>query len=457
MTFRHPLARSAVYRSAGAPERRAAHLALAEATDRGVDPDRRAWHLAAAAAGPDEEVARELELLGGPGAGARRLRRRGRVPAACGRADRRSRRGAPTERSPPPQASLGAGAFDVARGCWRPRRPDRSTSSGAPASTCSRPRSRSPRAAAATLRLLLLQAARRLETLDVRLARNTYLDAWAAALFAGRLARAGGSLLDVSRAAATAPAPADPPPPCDLLLDGLALIFTDGRSAATPVLRRAVAAFAGPEVSVEEMLRWGWLASRAANFLWDYDRGLEIGMRAVQLARDSGALEVLAAADNACGQAAAFGGDFALAAQLIAEVEAVKEATRTRIAPHAAIALAGIRGREAEASELIDGVITEATAARPGHRRPVRALGERRAHERPRPLRGGARGGRGGERGHTGAVHRRVGAERADRGRHAGPATPSSRADALARLGEHTRGHRHRLGARPPRPGAARC
>ena len=53
--------------------------------------------------------------------------------------------------------------------------------------------------------LLLLQAARKLEPLDVRLARDTYLDAWAAALFAGHLASAGGSLLDVSRAAAPRP------------------------------------------------------------------------------------------------------------------------------------------------------------------------------------------------------------------------------------------------------------
>jgi ATP/maltotriose-dependent transcriptional regulator MalT len=89
-------------------------------------------------------------------------------------------------------------------------------------------------------------------------------------------------------------------------------------------------------------------------------------MRAVQLARDAGALEVLAAADNACGQAAAFGGDFATAALLTAEVDAVKEATRTRIPPHAAIAVAGIRGREAEAAELIDGVITEAIAGGQG-------------------------------------------------------------------------------------------
>jgi ATP/maltotriose-dependent transcriptional regulator MalT len=213
--------------------------------------------------------------------------------------------------------------------------------------------------------LLLLQAARKLETLDVRLSRDTYLDAWGAALFAGRMASAGSGLLDVSRAVAAAPE-ADPPLPRDLLLDGLALVFTEGRGAATPVLRDAVAAFASAEVSVEEMLRGGWLATRAANILWDYDSCLEIGARVVELARDSGALAVLAAAANGCGQTYALGGELTRAALLAAELDAVREATGSRVAQFAAIALAGVRGREDEASELIGGTISAATAGGQG-------------------------------------------------------------------------------------------
>jgi DNA-binding CsgD family transcriptional regulator len=114
------------------------------------------------------------------------------------------------------------------------------------------------------------------------------------------------------------------------------------------------------------MVRWGWLATRAANFLWDYDAGLEIGMRAVEIARGRGAVEDLAVVDNAVGQAAAFGGDFAAAELLIAEVDAVKEATGTRIPRHAALALAGIRGDQVEAGELAGGLIAAATAGGQG-------------------------------------------------------------------------------------------
>jgi DNA-binding CsgD family transcriptional regulator len=362
--FRHPLARSAAYRSADAPERRAAHAALAEVTSPQDDPDRRVWHLAAAAAGPDEAVARELERSAG------RARARGGLAAAAAFLQRAVALTAdPARRADralaAAQAALGAGAFGVARRLL-------AVAETGPLDDLKRARLDLLQAEVAFAEsrggdapLLLLQAAKKLEQLDVRLARDTYLDAWCAALFAGRLAR-GGSLLDVSRAVAAAPPPTGAPRACDLLLDGFSLVFTGGRPAATPMLRRAVAAFASPGISVEEMLRWGWLASRAANYLWDYDSCVRIGARAVQLARDAGALESLPVADNAYGQALAFGGDLTNAALLIAEVDAVKEATGTHIAPHAALAAAGIRGREAETSALIDSIVTDATAGGQG-------------------------------------------------------------------------------------------
>ena len=199
VTFRHPLARSAVYRSVSGPERRAAHSALAEVTNRDVDPDRRAWHLAAAAAGPDEEVARELELSaaraqarGGLAAAAALLQR---AVALTGDPARRADRALAAAR-----ASLGAGAFDAARRLL-------ATAEAGPIDDLGQARVDRLQAEVAFAQnrssdapVMLLQAARKLETLDVRLSRDTYLDAWTAGLFAGRLAAAGGSLLDVSRA-----------------------------------------------------------------------------------------------------------------------------------------------------------------------------------------------------------------------------------------------------------------
>jgi DNA-binding CsgD family transcriptional regulator len=357
--FQHPLVRSAVYRSASDLDRRAAHEALADATDAALEPDRRAWHRAQITPGPDEDVAAELERSAGRAQGRGGLAAAaaflGRAAELTNDATRRSRRMLAAA-----QVHLQAGAFDAALGLI-------AAAQGGPLDELGRARVDLLHAEIAYAQNrgsdappLLLRAAGTLETLDPRLSRDTYLDAWSAALFAGQLESAGG-LLEVSRAVMTAPGAPHPERPSDLLLDGLALVFAEGRPAAAPVLKRAANAFASSDVSVEEMLRWGWLATAAAVWGWDLDTSLEVAARAVQLARDSGALEVLPVSVNVFAQASTLAGDFKTAALLIAEADAITEATGTRVAPYGALVLAAFRGREAEASKLIDGTIKEAT------------------------------------------------------------------------------------------------
>ena len=360
VAFLHPLVRSAVYRSSSAAERRAVHLALAEETDTESGADRRAWHLAAAAAGPDEHVASELErsagraqARGGPAAAAAFLRRSVALTRDPARRVDRALAAA--------HACLQSGNFEAAD--------ELLTVADVPGlEPLPRARVQLLRAELAYAQdrgrdapLLLLQAARTLEPLDPRLARDTYLDAWGAALFAGQLATAGGTLRDVSAVTRTAG-----DAPRDRLLDGFSLVFTAGRAQALPEVRRAAAAFAGPDVSAEELLRWGWLATAAAVYVWDHDRCLAIATRAADLARDAGALEVLAVAVNVLAQAVALSGDFAGAAFLTAEADTITEATGTRIAPYGALVLGALRGREADVAPLIAATVRDATAGGQG-------------------------------------------------------------------------------------------
>ena len=362
--FRHPLVRSAVYRAASPEERRAVHLALAEVTDAQIDPDRRAWHLAAAAAGPDEDVASELERSAG------RARARGGLAAAAAFLTR----SVSLTRDPArqvdrglaaAQASLHAGAFDAALGLL-------ATAETGTLDQLERARvdllrgqiaaaSGADREAAAQL----LAAAKRLEPLDVSLARETYLDAWGAALFAGELA-GSVDLLDVSRAARSAPRPVDAPHPVDLLLDGLAVLMTEGRGVAAATLKLAVSAFRGEEISVEKGLQWSVLASCASVELWDFESWDAVITRQMELARDAGALAPLSIALNGEGIVVAWSGDFPAAAGVVAEADAVTEATGTRIAPYGGMLLAALRGREAEACALIDAAIRDATTSGEG-------------------------------------------------------------------------------------------
>ena len=212
----------------------------------------------------------------------------------------------------------------------------------------------------------LLKAANRLEPLDVALARGTYLDAWGAALFAGRLADEGGSVLEVSRAARAAPQPSHPPTPAGLLLDGLATLVTDGLAAAAAKLKRAVSAFRGEEVSADQSRQWGILASSAAVAVWDFESWDALSTRQVELARDAGALGPLSIALNGHGMIATWSGGFEAAAALAAEDEALKEATGTRVSPYGAMLLAAYQGRPAEAFTLIEATIADAVACGEG-------------------------------------------------------------------------------------------
>ena len=366
--FRHPLVRSAAYRSAAIADRQELHAALAEVTDPIVDPDRRAWHRAQAAPGPDEDVAAELEQSAG------RAQARGGLAAAAAflehavllTADPARHAGRALTAA---RASMLAGAFDQARQLlamadrgWA-ERPDEYASAQA---DLLRGQIAFASRASGDAAALLVTAAKRLEPFDVALARQTYLEAWAAAYFAGRSAGAG-CLLDVARAARSAPAPDGEPGPLDLLLDGLAVLVTDGRAAAASLLRRTAQVYAGDEIAVGEVLRYGWLAGVAAVILWDEDRSFAIQARQLQACRAAGLLALLVIHLNSMAQTLTWRGDFPAAASLITEAAAIAAATGTRFVPLAALMLAGFRGSEAEAAQLIDSVITDARAAGQDH------------------------------------------------------------------------------------------
>ena len=206
---------------------------------------------------------------------------------------------------------------------------------------------------------LLLKAARRLEPFDLELARETYLTAWRAAGMAGHLA-GPGVLVEICRAAQALPPPPGTPRPLDLLLDGLALLTTDGRAAATPMLQRAAEALAG--IPVEDVLRWGSVAAGASALVWDVEGMRAISARQVQLARDAGAIALLPLYLSQLGIASTWMGDFAGSASLVAETDSVAAATGSRIAPFTLMRLRALQEREAEASALIASVIEEAAA-----------------------------------------------------------------------------------------------
>ena len=352
VNFRHPLVRSAVYEAATPSDRRDAHKALANATDAEFDPDRRAWHLSQATWHPDDEVARDLELS------ADRAQARGGFAAAAAFLERSAEltvdpkhRGARTLAAA--EAKRQAGALDAAlelaskaeRGPLDDHQRALLEALRARISFTFERGREAPR--------LLLAAARDLEHHDPKRARETYLDAVTASLFAGQLASEGGHAREVARAVLAAPQPKGPADAFDLLLRSLALLVAEGPKVGTALSKRALEAFLGDDVSTEERMRWSWLAGRTAAFIWDYDTWDALTKRQVEDAQAAGAFSVLPLTFSTTAGVQLFAGRLSEAESLFQQAEAVSDATDTGTAKYAAVLVSAFRGSEQKARALM--------------------------------------------------------------------------------------------------------
>jgi DNA-binding CsgD family transcriptional regulator len=349
--FGHPLVRSAVKRAAAPEERQRVHRALAEATDADIDPDRRAWHRAHATAGLDEDVAAELERSAG------RARSRGGLAAGAAFHERA------VELTPDPRRRAQR-ALLAAKGKHRAGANDAALRLLAVAKAGPLDELEQARAqllhAQITFAMtrgrdappLLLDAAKRLEPLDPRLAREAYLEAFAAALSADRLVR-GGDPREVAAAVLAADWESSTRA-CDLLLDGLALLTREGYVAGAPALKVALRAFRDERLSEEDELRWLWLACRVARALADDGAWDELTARHLELARRAGAFSALPVALTDRMLVELFSGRIRMAMSLAAESDAVVEATGSHVTLRTSLVMANWRGRDAEAVALIE-------------------------------------------------------------------------------------------------------
>jgi DNA-binding CsgD family transcriptional regulator len=373
--FRHPLVRSAAYSAASLQDRRAAHLALAEVTDPDRDPDRRAWHLAAAAPGPDEQVAAELERSAG------RAQVRGGIAAAAASLERA------LELTQDPTRRV-ARALAAAQATFEAAVPETagellSIAELGPLDELQQARAARLRAQITFARnrgsdapALLLNAAKAFEGLDDGVARETYLEAFGAAMFAGRLGGRHG-LREVAEAARSAPPRPQPARPGDLILDGMATRYLErqavdsGSSVGAPVgvrtLQGALQALrrANPRTKDEimQLLRLSPMAqSMAVHELWEYEGWRELSTRSVRLAREVGALAALPVLLVYLAGVHAHDGEFAAAAALIEEADVITAATGNAPMRYAAAFLVAWRGEESSAVNLMDAAVKDATA-----------------------------------------------------------------------------------------------
>ena len=362
--FRHPLVRSAAYRSTPVQQMQEIHRALAGATDSAADPDRRAWHRAQAAPGPDADVAAELERSAG------RALARGGLAAAAAFLERAALLTPEPERRAQrllsaARAKRNAGALDAALRLLDVTEAGPLDALLAAKVARLRGQIAFDQRRGSDAARLLLGAAQRLEPLNAGQARETYLEALWAAMFAGDLGMPGG-LREAAKAARAAPSGPDPPRAVDVLLDALALRFTEGYAAAVPALTRALGLLVALDASGEGR-RWlglaGGRASMIARELWDFESWHALATRQVEVARDMGALVHLQFALNFLGLHHLLAGELAAAERLIAEDRLIAEATGNPPVTYAAMLLAAWQGRENAASELIQAAAQMATGS----------------------------------------------------------------------------------------------
>lgn len=356
--FSHPLVRAVAYRMVSDGERQEVHRALAEATDPAIDPDRRAWHSARATSAPDESIAAELERS------AERAQARGGLVAASALLELSARLTPdPTRRA---RRQLAAAWLKRDAGAFEPALALSAAVEGGPSDPLRtaevehlRGQIAFDQRRGADAARLLLDAARHLEPLDADLARETYLDALAAALWASG-PDAPDVLAQVAQAARTAPPAGEPSRAVDVVLDALAVRLTDGYAAAAPLLTQALAAVRNIDDGAENVGRLLQLGGNRvsaiiATEVWDFESGHALAEHQVQLARDRGALVHLQFALNVLASSEMLAGDFASAAALIEEDRVVAQATGNPPIAYTAMLLAAFRGHEAAATALIAG------------------------------------------------------------------------------------------------------
>jgi DNA-binding CsgD family transcriptional regulator len=363
--FRHPLVRSAAYRSTSPQERQDLHRVLAEVIDPAVDPDRRAWHRAWSTPTPDEDVAAELERA------AARAQTRGGLAAAAAFLERATAltpepRDQSRRRLAAARAKRDAGALDdallvLAETEAGPLDEQQSAEATHLRGQIAFDQRRGTDAAA-----LLAGAAARLEPVDAGRAREVHAESLLAAMWADDLELPGG-LRSAAQAARAAPPSPLPPRAVDVLVDAFAIRLTDGYGAAASTLTRALRLLLDLDLESEEARRWLWLVGARTSGLiamevWEFDSWHTLALRQVQIARDMGALVHLQFALTFLVVTHLLRGELSSAARLIDEDRLIAGATGNPPVAHTAMMLAAWRGEESRASELIETTMLEATA-----------------------------------------------------------------------------------------------